>query len=168
MTPITIPAARHIRLVALLAVSMAVACAADSDIRLIPQLAVGTSGFEPGLALEWRGSNHVDMIVRPELLISEDGDIGGGGSVLYDLTPKLGLRAEQSVAVGPRVVYHNAEDTGWEASALGTWSYDLSRGPDSWQHAVGVLAALGLSQDRRHDDADIAATAGVFYAFHIK
>lgn len=157
----------RINLMALLAIATAGAWAADSDIRLVPQLAVGTAGFEPGLALEWRGSDHVDMIVRPELLLSEDGDLGGGGAVLYDLTPRLGLQIEQSVAVGPRIVYHNSDDTGWELSALGTWSYDLSGAPDTWRHAVGVLAALGLSEDRRHDDADLAATVGVFYAFHL-
>lgn len=167
MTSNSIPTPGRIRLIALLAVAAAGAWAADSDIRLVPQLAVGTAGFEPGLALEWRGSNHPGLVVRPELLLSEDGDLGGGLAVLCDLTPKLGLRAEQSVAVGPRIVYHNSDDTGWEASALGTWSYDLGGGPDSWRHAVGVLAALGLSEDRRQDDIDLAATVGVFYAFHL-
>ncbi len=136
-----------------------------NDVRIVPQLMVGTSGFEPGLALEWRGPANPDVIVRPELLISEDGRLGGGGALLLVLDRHLDLPARQAIAIGPRVVYHNADDDGWEADALATWSYELSGDVRAWRHAVGALAALGVVRDRDAHDFDLGASAGVFYSF---
>lgn len=155
------------RLATLLAAAWAITAAEEQSVRLVPQVAYGTAGLEPGLAGEWRHANLPGLIVRPELLLSEDAKLGGGAAVLYDLTGHMELPARQSLAVGPRIVFHHADDTGWEASGLATWSYELPETSGGWQHAVGVLGALGISQDREHDDHDLAATAGVFYAIRL-
>ncbi len=157
--------ATRLPLVAVLAVLCAHAGAVENDVRLVPQLLVGTAGVEPGIALEIRPPANPLFIVRPELLISEDGRLGAGGAILFDLTPSTDLPGRQAVAVGPRVVYHNADDVGWEADAMVTWSYALSHDTRPWRHAVGALAALGLARDTDHHDTDIGATVGAFYAF---
>ena len=162
--PCPTPAAR-LRLVALALLLAAAAQAADNDVRLVAQLAAGTAGVEPGLALELRHASSPWLILRPEILLSEDSHLGAGGAILIDVTPALGLPTTQAVAIGPRVVYHHADAYGWEADLLATWSLELSTGATSWRHAVGVLAALGAYEDRQHDDVDLGATAGVFYSY---
>ena len=137
----------------------------DQDLRIVPQLVVGTSGFEPGLALEWRAPANPMVILRPELLISEDGQLGGGGALLVGLDQHLELPARQAVAIGPRVVYHHADDSSWEADVMATWSFDLSQDDRAWRHAIGALAAVGVVRDRENHDFDLGASAGVFYAF---
>lgn len=159
------PSSSLLRLVALAATLVAAIQAADTDVRIAPQLVVGTAGVEPGLALELRPAASPQIIVRPELLISEDGQLGAGGAVLVDASAALALPKRQALAIGPRVVYHHADDTGWEAGLLATWSFELSSDVRAWRHAVGALAAVGVCEDRRHDDVDLGATAGVFYAF---
>ena len=136
-----------------------------NDVRIVPQLMVGTSGVEPGLALEWRGPANPDVILRPELLISEDGRLGGGGALLLVLDPTPELPERQAIAIGPRVVYHHADDSGWEADVLATWAYELSGDVRAWRHAVGALAALGVVRDRDAHEFEFGASAGLFYAF---
>jgi len=137
----------------------------DLDLRLVPQILFGTSGVEPGVAMEWRGPTNPLMVIRPELLISEDGQLGAGGAILYDLTPSMSLPAEQSFAVGPRVVYHNADESGWEADAMATWSYALSGGMSPGRHQIGAIAALGVCRDPENDENDLGASAGAFYSY---
>ncbi len=48
---------------------------------------------------------------------------------------------------------------------MATWSYDLVGGTRAWQHAVGILGAVGLAHDKEHDDNDLGASAGVFYSY---
>lgn len=153
------------QVVALLLCAGASVCAADNDVRIVPQLMVGTSGFEPGVALEWRGPANPDVILRPELLISEDGRLGGGGAILLGLSSKLDLPAKQAVAIGPRIVFHHAEDSGWEADVLATWSYELSSDTRSWRQSVGAIAALGVVRDQEAHEFDLGVSAGLFYSF---
>lgn len=136
-----------------------------NDVRIVPQLMVGTSGLEPGLALEWRGPANRDFIMRPELLISEDGRLGGGGALLFVLNRIMEPSDQQAIAIGPRVVYHNADDSGWGADVMATWSYELSGEVRPWRHALGALAALGVVRDRDDHEFDLGASAGVFYSF---
>lgn len=166
----TNPFAPALRLSALCVTVAIGACAvepvsAGNDLRLVPQVAVGTSGFEPGLALEWRGTGVNNLIVRPEVLISEDHHLGGGGALLFDLTSSTDLPSRQALAIGPRVVYHHADDSGWEVDALATWSFELSDAVKPWRHSIGALAALGVLEDRKHDGVDLGVTVGGFYAF---
>ena len=139
--------------------------AADTDLSIVPQLTFGTAGFEPGVALEWRINGQQPIVLRPEVFVNEDHRIGGGGSVLLDLTRTINLPEQHSVAIGPRVVHHHADDISWEADALVTWNYDLSDRLAVRRHAVGLLGALGVLHDRRDDQQELGATAGATYSF---
>jgi hypothetical protein len=141
------------------------AAAVDHDLRIVPQITIGTVGVEPGLALEWRCYDRQSLIIRPEISMNDDGRIGAGGAVLYDASINLDLPKYHAIAVGPRVVFHNADRYSWEADAMATWGYDLVGGTRAWQHSVGVLAAVGVVRDKEHDDNDPSASAGVFYSF---
>lgn len=149
----------------LLVMGTAWACALEDDLRLQPQLTGGSSGFEPGLALEWRNPRFPLWIIRPEILLSSDHQLGGGGAILYDLSLKVGLPARQALAVGPRGIYHNNDDSNWGVDAMATYSYELSATPRAWRHSIGALAAVGVLQKVHPDDMAIGTTVGVFYSF---
>jgi hypothetical protein len=139
--------------------------AADVDLRIIPQVAVGTAGFEPGLALEWRSAELGQIILRPELILNEDGDIGGGGAVLVDISDQLSSGMHHSLAVGPRVVNHHADDNTWEADLMATYGVGLGSMPDPWKHSAGLLGAIGVRDDQSDDAWRLGATAGGWYAY---
>lgn len=162
---LSFPRLPSLRLIALLASLGAGAGTAENDVRLVPQLAVGTAGVEPGLALEVRTPTRTQFVIRPELLLSEDGHLGGGGAILVDVSTALALPKQQAIAIGPRVVYHHADDSGVEADLMATWGFDLSKGARTWRHAVGILGAVGVRHERRHDEASVGVTAGVFYSY---
>jgi hypothetical protein len=151
---------------AIVVMSATVATAAvDEDLRILPQITAGTAGFEPGVALEWRSKDLKPVIVRPEVFISEDGRPGGGAALLYDATSVFDLRRRQSLAIGPRAVYHNSDESGWEVDAMATWTIELSGSHRPWEHAVGVLGALGVRHDKEENENDIGATGGAFYSY---
>lgn len=154
-------------LISLFVAAMATAAAMDGDIRLVPQIAVGSSGFEPGFAVEVRTPGPQQFVVRPEMLISEDGDLGVGGALLVELSKSADMPSRQALAVGPRLVYHNADRRGWEGDMLATWGFDLSDGAANWRHSVGALAAGGVLHDPRNDELDLGLTVGIFYAFRL-
>ena len=141
------------------------AYAVEDDLRIVPQIMAGTSGVEPGVALEWRASDLAPLIVRPEVLISEDGRPGGGAAVLWDISTTIDLRGRQAFAVGPRAVYHNSDESGWEIDAMATWTYDLIGGIRPWRHALGVLGAVGIVRDKEQDETDVGASGGIFYSY---
>lgn len=137
---------------------------ADDSLSFVPQLLLGTSDVEPGLALEYRPAGESRLIVRPEIFLSEDERLGAGGAVLWDIRDGTRLPARQSLAFGPRVVYHNSDDHGLEVDVLGVYGFDL--GVDRpWRHSLEALAAVGSVHDRKHDDADLGITVGGAYAF---
>ena len=148
-----------------LALAANASCLAQDDIRIALQAEAGTSGFEPGVALEWRPDGLHDTIVRPEAFISEDGRPGAGGAVLYDLSTQFGVPARQAVAIGPRAVFHNSDDSGWEVDAMATWAYQLDGSDRGWRQSLGLIGALGVLHDRKHDENDVGATAGAFFSF---
>lgn len=139
--------------------------AEDTDLRIVPQLVVGTAGIEPGVALEYRTGNLNRMVIRPEVFLSEDSRIGGGGALLYEVAESFDLPREHALAVGPRFIVHNSDETSWELDAMATYSVSLSAMTQPWRHAVGVLAALGIRNDRERDETRFGANAGVFYSF---
>ena len=151
--------------IALCAAALAPLWAADDDLRIVPQVMVGTAGFEPGVALEWRAGEMERVVFRPEAFISEDGRLGGGGAILYDLSTDLNLPHGQALSVGPRFVGHNSDDTGWEADALVSYVVSLSGVAKPWRHAIGALGALGVRDNREDDRHDLGASAGIFYSF---
>ena len=139
--------------------------AADDDLRIVPQLVVGTAGIEPGVALEYRTANLNHMVIRPEVFINEDSRIGGGGALLFEMSETFDLPKAHALAFGPRVVAHNSDDTGWEVDAMATYGVSLGSMTESTRHTVGVLAAAGVRKDKEHDETRLGANAGVFYSF---
>ncbi len=133
--------------------------------RLVAQALVGTSGFEPGIAAEWRLGHDADIVVRPEVFLNEDADVGGGASLSWELR-FLDLPDRQSLTVGPRVVYHNSDDSGWEADAMAIWSLDFCTQPRG-RHYLEVIGAVGVRQDEPDgkDDTKLGASIGVGYGF---
>lgn len=139
----------------------------EADVRLVPQLSIGSAGFEPGLAVEGRPDGDLPLVLRPVLFLSEDGHLGGGAAVLYDLSRSLDLTPRYALAIGPSVLYHNSDDHGWEAAAMATWSYDLSGGMDPWRHSIGVTGSVGILEDERNDDQDLGLSAAFFYSYRL-
>ncbi len=132
--------------------------------RLVGEVLVGSSGFEPGVAAEWRVGDPM-CVLRPEVFINSDARPGFGASVTWDLS-FLNLPERQSLTFGPRVVYHNSDDSGWEADAMAIWHFDLipsQRG----RHFLEVIGTIGALQDRKDDrnDTIIGASGGVAYGF---
>lgn len=132
--------------------------------RLIGELMLGTSGFEPGIAAELRtvGLAH---IIRPEIFLNEDFRPGFGISVAWNLT-FLDLPDRQMISVGPRAVYHNSDNSGWEADAMAIWHMNMGSKQRS-QHYLEVIGTLGALQDKDDDRRDtvIGASAGLAYGF---
>jgi hypothetical protein len=132
--------------------------------RLVGEVLVGSSGFEPGVAAEWRVGDPM-CVLRPEVFINSDARPGFGASVTWDLA-FLNLPERQSLTFGPRVVFHNSDDSGWEADAMAIWHFDLipsQRG----RHFLEVIGTIGALQDRKDDKNDtiIGASGGIAYGF---
>ncbi|HEX3133943.1 MAG TPA: hypothetical protein VHX44_10235 [Planctomycetota bacterium] len=136
----------------------------DGIPRLVAEVVVGTAGFEPGVAAEWRfGDPH--FLVRPEVFINDDGDLGGGASIGWELTC-FHLPDRHTITVGPRVVYHNSDDYGWGADAMAIWHFDLvpaQRG----RHFLEVIGTVGAIEEEKPGDNDIdpAVSVGVGYGY---
>jgi hypothetical protein len=136
----------------------------DGIPRLVAQAMVGTAGFEPGVAAEWRFKGP-HLLVRPEAFISEDHDLGVGASIGWELT-FFNLPERHTITLGPRVVYHNSDDYGWGADAMAIWHFDLvpsQRG----RHFLEVIGTVGAIEDERRGDNDIdpAISVGAGYGF---
>ena len=136
----------------------------DGIPRLVAQALVGTAGFEPGVAVEWRfGPSH--LLVRPEVFISEDHDLGLGGSIGWECS-FLNLPERHAITVGPRIVYHNSDDYGWGADAMAIWHFDLvpsQRG----RHFLEVIGTVGAIEEEKRGDNDVEPgfSVGAGYGF---
>lgn len=152
----------------------------DGIPRLVAQALVGTTGFEPGVAAEWRfGSPY--LLLRPEVFISDHDGVGLGCSVGWELP--FNLPERHAITLGPRVVYHTDDDDddddddySWGAYAMAIWHFDLvpsQRG----RHFLEVIGAVGAILEDRHDnngngngddddhDIDPALSIGAAYGF---
>lgn len=138
--------------------------AAEGSVGIVPQIMVGTAGMEIGLAVEVRSPRWQELNLRPELFLNNDERVGGGLSVLWAFSDWFNFPDRHDFAIGPRVVHHNTEDEGLDASALGIWSIALGDVVDR-RHAIEVLAAVGVLQDREEDDADPSLSVGAAYAY---
>ena len=132
--------------------------------RLVAQVLGGTSGIEPGIAAEWRFSDG-PCVVRPEVFLSEDANVGGGGSIAWNLT-FLDLPDRHAITLGPRVVYHNSDDSGWEADAQAIYSFDFL-GSAHGRHYLEIIGSVGVLQDTSevNDKTQLGASIGVGYGF---
>ena len=132
--------------------------------RLVVQVLGGTSGIEPGIAAEWRFREE-RIVVRPEVFLSEDQGVGGGLSVGW--TPNwFDLPDHHAITVGPRVVFHNSDDSGWEADAQAIYSFGFAGGPHR-QHYFEVIGSVGVLEDTSEDNdkTTVGASIGVGYGF---
>jgi hypothetical protein len=162
--PMNLPTAPLTVLVPVLLAATAISGYAEDSLSIVPQVLVGTANLEPGLAIEYRPTTEPRLILRPEAFLSEDNRLGAGGSLLWDFSNHMRLPDQQSLAFGPRAVYHNSDDYGWEVSAMGVYGFDL--GIDrAWRHSLEALAAVGAIRDRKHDDTDLSVAIGGAYAF---
>ena len=136
-----------------------------SSFRIVPQILVGTSGVEPGLAAELYVPEWRIAALRPELFISEDGDLGGGVSALWLLARLRELSSRHDFAIGPRVIHHNSDEHGIEGGVLGIWNIALGDLLNQ-RHSIEILASVGIADDRDDGDgADLAFSAGAAYAY---
>lgn len=137
---------------------------ADHLPRVGAQVLAGTSGIEPGIFAEWR-LREAQLQLRPELFINEDGNLGGGGAIAWE-PGFFDLPERHSLALGPRVVFHNSDESGWEVDLLAIWSFDLipsQRG----RHYLEFIAAVGALEEEDDDDDQtiFGASAGIGYGF---
>lgn len=128
------------------------------------QVLAGTSGIEPGVFAEWRLSE-AQIQLRPEVFVNEDGKVGAGGAIAW--SPEfIDLPERHALALGPRVLFHNSDDSGWEVDLLAIWSFDLipsQRG----RHFLEIIGAVGVLEDREgpDDETEVGASAGIGYGF---
>jgi hypothetical protein len=159
---------RNLALVAaLVAVSVSSGVAADrvglggddlANPRIVPQILFGTSGFEPGVAAEWRFTADRMALVRPEVFINEDGRIGGGVSLGYELG--FHLPDGHSLSIGPRIVFHNSDDSGWEGDAMVIYHMNVRPDGQATRHYIDVIGAVGVLEDKSKDDDNSEARGG--------
>jgi hypothetical protein len=136
--------------------------------RVGAEVLFGTSGFEPGITAAWRfhSGASTTMIVRPEVTISEDGRPGAALSVDWNLD-FFNLPRNQTLAIGPRIAYHNSDDHGWEGSLFGLYSFDFMNDHPG-HHFFEIIGAAGIVEDKSNDNdkaTRFAGTIGVGYAY---
>lgn len=140
----------------------------DALPRVGVQVLLGTSGFEPGIFAEWRLGDQ-PMVARPEVFLNEDERAGGGGSIAWEF-PFFSLPDRHSLSIGPRVVYHNSDESGWEADVQAIWSLDLAPAHKG-RHFLEVIGAVGALEHDDKDDANddkkvrLGASIGIAYGY---
>lgn len=149
---------------ALLLAGAVAADAMEVHPRIVGQVLVGRTGIAPGGAAELSFGSERNVLVRPELFINDDFDLGLGCGVLWQL-PLRELPHDHSLHLGPRLVHHNQDDWGWEISAMGLYGFPLG---DDGRHWLEGIAAFGFLEEKRHrDDSDLelGPWIGAAYAY---
>jgi hypothetical protein len=135
--------------------------------RLVGEASIGTAGFEIGVAAEFRCHDVDIWQVRPEAFVNDDGRIGVGASIGWDLHRFMNLPDGHDLIVGPRVAFHNSDHDKWEADAMGIYSFPIL--PDKpFHHHIEIIGTLGVLQHRDDDgsrDARVGASIGAGYAY---
>lgn len=130
------------------------------DVRVGPQVLVGTSGFEPGAYGEFTWDA---FRLRPELFIHDRNRPGAGVSALWQLP--VTLLPGHTLHLGPRLAYHNGDDGDdprGEISAMGIYNLPIPPKPGDSRHHLEIIAATGLVDE---DGAELAFSAGAGYCF---
>jgi hypothetical protein len=130
------------------------------DVRVGPQVLVGTSGFEPGAFAEFTWDS---FRLRPELFIHDRRRPGAGVSALWQLPVEL--PAGHTLHLGPRLAYHNGrheDDPRGEVSAMGVYNLPLPPNQGDSRHNLEIIAAPGLVDE---DGAELAFSAGAGYVY---
>lgn len=130
------------------------------DIRVGPQVLLGTSGFEPGAFAEFTWDQ---LRLRPELFVHDRDRPAAGVSVLWQLP--VPLLDGHTLHVGPRVAYHNgdhSDDPRGEVSAMGIYNLPIPPKQGDSRHHLEIIAAVGVVDE---DGAEAALSAGAGYVF---
>jgi len=130
------------------------------DIRVGPQVLLGTSGFEPGAFAEFTWDQ---FRLRPEVFIHDRNRPAAGVSALWQLP--ITLLAGHTLHLGPRVAYHNGDDGDdprGEISAMAIYNLPIPPKPGDSRHNLELIAAAGVVDE---DGAEAAFSAGAGYVF---
>jgi hypothetical protein len=132
------------------------------DIRVGPQVLLGTSGFEPGAFAEFTWDQ---FRLRPELFLHDRDRPGAGVAGLWQLP--VSLLDGHTLHVGPRLAYHNGDhgdDPRGEVSAMGIYNLPIPPKQADSRHHLEIIAAIGVV-DEDGTDAAFSAGAGYVYRF---
>jgi hypothetical protein len=130
------------------------------DVRVGPQVLVGTSGFEPGAFAEFTWDK---FRLRPELFLHDGDRPAIGASALWQLP--VTLLAGHTLHLGPRLAFHNGDDRHdprGEISAMGIYNMPIPLKPGDSRHHVEIIAATGLVDE---DGAEVAFSVGAGYVY---
>ncbi len=130
------------------------------DIRVGPQVLIGTSGFEPGAFGEFTWDT---LRLRPELFLHDRDRPGAGVSVLWQLP--LSLLDGHTLHLGPRAAFHNGDDSDdprGELSAMAIYNLPIPPKQADTRHHVEIIAATGVVDE---DGAELALSAGAGYVY---
>jgi hypothetical protein len=130
------------------------------DIRVGPQVLLGTSGFEPGAFAEFTWDQ---FRLRPELFIHDRDRPGAGVAGLWQLP--VALLDGHTLHVGPRLAYHNGDDghdPRAEVSAMGIYNMPIPPKSADSRHNIEIIAAIGVVDE---DGAEAALSAGAGYVY---
>ncbi|MBA3699048.1 MAG: hypothetical protein H0W78_09355 [Planctomycetes bacterium] len=151
-------------LVAVLALTAGITTATSAmewkDIRVGPQVLLGTSGFEPGAFAEFTWDQ---FRLRPELFLHDRDRPGAGVAGLWQLP--LTLLDGHTLHIGPRLAYHNGDDRDdprGEISAMGIYNMPIPPKVADSRHHIEIIAATGVVDE---DGAEVAFSAGAGYVF---
>ncbi len=130
------------------------------DVRVGPQVLLGTSGFEPGAFAEFTWDH---FRLRPELFVHDGRRPGAGVSGLWQLP--VDLLPAHTLHLGPRVAYHNGKhdhDPRGEISAMAIYNMPLPPKDAASRHHLEIIAATGVVDE---DGTEFAFSAGAGYVF---
>jgi hypothetical protein len=130
------------------------------DVRVGPQVLVGTSGFEPGAFAEFTWDK---FRLRPELFLHDRDRPGAGVSGLWQLP--VTLLDGHTLHLGPRLAYHNGDhdnDPRGEISAMCIYNLPIPVKAADSRHNLEIIAATGVVNE---DGAEFAFSAGAGYVF---
>lgn len=150
-----------IALIGLLASFTALAPAMEwKDVRVGPQVLLGTSGFEPGAFAEFTWDK---LRLRPELFLHDRDRPAAGVSVLWQLP--VSLLDGHTLHLGPRAAFHNGDhshDPRGEISAMAIYNLPIPPKQADTRHHIEIIAATGVVDE---DGAELAVSAGAGYVY---
>lgn len=147
----------------LLAASVAPVVAMEwKDVRVGPQVLLGTSGVEPGAFAEFTWDH---FRLRPELFLQDFDRPGAGVSALWQLP--VTLPEGHTLHLGPRLAFHNGEDSHdprTELSAMAVYNMPIPPKQAASRHNLEIIAATGLVDENGTEFA-FSVGAGYVYRF---
>jgi hypothetical protein len=130
--------------------------------RVAGELLVGTSGVEPGVAVEWQLPVKPVIYLRPELFLQNGDRPGIGFSALWQVP--FALPPGHDFFIGPRVAFHdgaNYDDPHGEVDAMGIYSFPIIP-TQPGHHRIEIITALGFLDK---NGIGIGASVGGAYVY---